>query len=106
MRNVLNRKKNQASDFSDFYFFELWSFFVIFLLKSPQFSMNFHDYLKNKNRKNGKINFSFDSAYCASFMKMGAKLRGGGSVYPYLGQGHVSLLIYRKTIKKTTSFKP
>ena len=29
---------------------------VIFVLKSPQFSMNFHDNLKNKNRK---IDFSF-----------------------------------------------
>ena len=25
-----------------------------------------------------KIDFSFDSAHCASFIKMGAKLRGGG----------------------------
>ena len=37
--------------------------------------MNFYDNLKNKNRK---IYFSFDSALSASFMKMGAKLRGGG----------------------------
>ena len=37
--------------------------------------MNFNDNLKNKN---WKIVFSFDSAYCASFIKMGAKLRGGG----------------------------
>ena len=43
---------------------------------------------KNKN-KNRKIDFLFYSAHCASFMKMGAKLRGGGggSADPYLGQG-------------------
>ena len=27
MPNRLNQKKNQISDFSDFYFFELWLFF-------------------------------------------------------------------------------
>ena len=48
---------------------------VIFVLKAPQFSMNFHDNPKNKNQK---IDFSFDSAHCTSFIKMGAKLRGGG----------------------------
>ena len=50
---------------------------VIFLLKLPQFLMNFHDILKNKNRKNRKIDFSFDSAHCPFFIKTGAKLRGG-----------------------------
>ena len=47
--------------------------------------MTFHDNSKNENRK---IGFLFDSALCASVMKMGAKLRGGGSAYRYLGQGH------------------
>ena len=49
--------------------------------------MNFHD-----NSKNWKIDFSFDSAHCATFMKLGAKPRGMGggrsSAHPYLGQGH------------------
>ena len=31
------------------------------------------------------IDLSFDSAYCASFMKVGSKLRGGGSAYLQLG---------------------
>ena len=34
--------------------------------------MNFHDNLKNKNRK---IDFPFDSAHCTSFMKIEAKLK-------------------------------
>ena len=34
--------------------------------------MNFHDNSKNKNQK---IDFSFDSAHCASFIIIGAKLR-------------------------------
>ena len=47
--------------------------------------MNFRDDSKNKIRK---IDFSFDSAHCASFMKMGAKMRWAGeSTHPYLVQG-------------------
>ena len=42
--------------------------------KNCQFSMNFHDKSKNKNRTK---DFSFDSAHCASFMKVRSKLRGG-----------------------------
>ena len=34
-----------------FLFFELWSFWYIFVLESPQFSMNFHDNSKNRNLK-------------------------------------------------------
>ena len=79
MRNVLNRKKNQILDFSDFYF----SSYGHFCSRNCPFPMNFHDNSKNKNRK---MDFSFDSALYASFMKMGVKLRGG-SAYPYLGQG-------------------
>ena len=43
---------------------------------------------------NRKIDFSFDSAHCASSMKMGAKL-SGESACPYLGQ---ALKIYMKVI--------
>ena len=42
--------------------------------------MSFHDNSKNKNRKNRKIVFSFVSAHCVSFMKVGSKLRGGVSI--------------------------
>ena len=69
MRNVLKRMKNQSNDFSDFYF----SSYDHFCTQNCQFSMNCHDNSKNKDRK---IDFSFDSAYCASFFKMEAKLRG------------------------------
>ena len=43
----------------------------------PNFSLwyFFHN-SKNKNRRNGKIDFSYDSALCAALMKMGAKLKG------------------------------
>ena len=41
---------------------------------------------KKKNRKNRKIDFSFVSAHCASFIKIWTFLRGR-SAYPYLGQG-------------------
>ena len=42
---------------------------------------------KNINRKNQKIDFSFESALCASFMEMEAKLRGGGFCIFLLGTG-------------------
>ena len=60
-----DRKKNHISDFSDFHF----SSYGHFCTKNCQFSMNFHDNSKNKNRK---IDFLFDSTHCASFMKMRA----------------------------------
>ena len=67
---------------------------VIFVLKSPHFSMNFHENSKNKNRK---INFSFDSAHRASFMKMRAQLRGGeGVCISLLGTGPLHLLVTSK----------
>ena len=68
MRNVLQRMKNQ---FSVFYF----SSYGNFCAQNCQFSMNFHDNSKNKNKK---MDFSFNSAHYASLIKMGAKLRGGG----------------------------
>ena len=69
MRNVLNRKRNPISDFSDFNF----SSYGHFCTKNSKFSLNFHDNSKNKSRK---IDFSLDLAHCASFMRMGAILRG------------------------------
>ena len=57
--NRPNRKKNQISDFYDFYFWVM----VIFVFKTPQFSMNFPDNSENKNRK---IDYLFDSAHCMS----------------------------------------
>ena len=76
MRNALNRKQNKISDFK-------FSSYCHFYTKNCHFSKKFHDNSKNKIRK---IDFSFDSAHCASFMKMRAKPRGG-SAHPYLGQG-------------------
>ena len=66
---------------SNFRFFPIFILrvMVIFVTSSHQFSMNFRDNLKNKNRK---IDFLFDSKHCASFIKTGAKLRGGWSAYP------------------------
>jgi len=64
--------------FYRFLVIELWSFFT----KNCQFSMNFHDNSKNINRN---IDFPFDSAHCASFMKVGSKLKveeGGGAAHP------------------------
>ena len=51
IRNRMNRKKNQISDFSDFHFSSYGHFFVISVTSSLQFSMNFHNNLKNKNLK-------------------------------------------------------
>ena len=59
---------------------------VIFVLKSPQFSMNFHDNSKNKNLK---IDFSFVSAHYASSIKNESKLRrrgGGGFCISLVGK--------------------
>ena len=51
--------------------------------------MNFHDNLKNKNRK---IDFSFVSAHSAYFMKMGEKLGGGGGgLHILAGTGHLTV---------------
>ena len=36
--------------------------------------------------KIGKIDFSFDSALCASIIKMGAKTEGEGSAYSLMGK--------------------
>ena len=47
---------------------------VIFILKTPQFSMNFYDNSKNKNRKMD----SYILSHSASFMKTGSKLMGMG----------------------------
>ena len=65
-----DQKKNHSSDFSDFDFLSSGHFCT----KNCQFSIHFHDNSKNKNQK---IDFLFDSTHCASFMKMGARLRGG-----------------------------
>ena len=64
--NVHNRKKRGYP--KNFLVFNVTKFFS-------------HDNSKNKNRK---IDFSFDSAHCASFIKTEAKLRGE-SVYHQLG---------------------
>ena len=121
MRNVLNRKINQISDFSNFYFssyaekqcgrqfwnaverepvetrvlnttaskarykpkqcnyrkmqqfffsynFSKFHFSVIFVTSSPQFSMYFHDNLKNKNRRIFVLFFPFYSEHSAPFI--------------------------------------
>ena len=48
---------------------------VVFILKIGPFSMNIEYKIdhnsENENRKNRKIDFSIDSALCASFMKIG-----------------------------------
>ena len=48
-----------------------------FCSKNDQFSMKFHDNSRNRIYISRKIVFSFVSAHCASFMKMGWKLREG-----------------------------
>ena len=63
-------ESKEKADFSDLYFSSYGHFCA------PIFD---EFYEKSKNKK-FKIDFSFDSAHCASFMKMGAKLRG--SAYP------------------------
>ena len=70
-------KDAECAESSEKSIFRFLSFrvMVIFVLKSPQFSMNFHDNSKNKNRK---IDFSLDSAHYVSFIIKGEKLRGGG----------------------------
>ena len=62
-------ESKEKSDFSDF--FEL---LFIFVLKITSIFDEIHDKSKNKNRK---IDFSFVSEHCASFIKRGLKLRGG-----------------------------
>ena len=70
VQNRLNRKKNQISDFSDIYF----SSYDHFCSKNCQFSMNFNDNSRNKNRK---IVFFIRFSTFATLMKVGSKLRVG-----------------------------
>ena len=49
-------------------FFELWLFFVIFVIKNVNFRSIFQDTSKNKNSKNSKFGFSSYSADCRSFI--------------------------------------
>ena len=72
IRNRLNREKNK---YFQIFIFRVVVIFRHFCFKNCKFSMNFHDNSKNKS---GKIVFSFVSGHCASFMKVGSKLRGGG----------------------------
>ena len=86
---------------------------VIFVLKSHQFLMKFHDISKNKI---WKIYFSFVLAHYTSSIKTGSKLSGGGSAYLQLEkfQNKIKKTIannydektsQRKTIKKTSHIK-
>ena len=54
--------------FFRFLYFELQLFLVIFFTRNCQFTMNFHDNSKFKNRK---IDFSFDSANCVCISLFG-----------------------------------
>ena len=79
MRNVLKQMKNQFSDFLQFLVFEIWSFLYSKLV-------NFRWILSTKSTitqkikigKIRKIDFSSDSALCASFLKIWPFLRRGG----------------------------
>ena len=48
------------------------------------FRFSFFELTRKMKNKNLKVHFSFFSAHCAFFMKVGLKLRGGGggSAYP------------------------
>ena len=60
--------------------------------------MNFHDNSENKNRK---FDFPFDSAHCASFMKGGSKLRGGGLLIVKWYRAHIIIDGYMMAINLT-----
>ena len=79
MEDAESAESKEKVKFFRFLFFELWSFLY------PNFRWIFHDYLKNKNGKNWKINFSFVSAHCASSIGTGSKQREGEG-----GRGEVS----------------
>ena len=66
MRNVLNRKKNHVSDFSDLYF----SSYGENSSKIDNFELKNNHITKTKNRKYLKINFSFIPAHSASVMQI------------------------------------
>ena len=62
----------ESKEKSNFWFLQfIFRVMVIFVLKSSQFSMNFHDKSKNKN---WKIDLSFVSAHWASSIKTGSKM--------------------------------
>ena len=94
MRYVMNRKKNHVSDFSDIYFSSYGQFWSFLHPNHPNFRWIF-TITRKINRKNRKINFSFDSAHCASFMKIGSKLRGGRGGLHILSWDRALLLIIR-----------
>ena len=88
MRNMLNRKKNQVSELSVFYFSSYGDFWSFLYSNHSSFWWIFHDNSKNKN---WKIVYSFVSAHCASTIKIGSKLKGsrgrgwGGFCISFLG---------------------
>ena len=67
----MNRSKNQISDFSDFYF----SSYGYFCFKNCQFSMNFQDNSRNKNRK---IVFFIRFSTLRNFHESRIKIEGRG----------------------------
>ena len=79
MQNVLNRKKNQFSDFFS-------RVMVIFVLKSPQFSMNFYDNSKNKYILS-----------CVKYISLVGK-RPRWAYSTVRPQGRIYFLIYRRHV--------
>jgi len=63
--------------------------------------MNFHDNSKNKNRK---IDFSFVSAHCASFIKNRIKTEGGGPHILSWEKAYCPLKYYRIMYKMYASY--
>ena len=95
IQNRLNKKKKQISNFSNFHF----SSYGHFCSKYCQLSMNFHDNSSNKIRQ---IVFSFVSAHCACFLKVGSKLRGGGLHVVSWDRAHLILFWARSNIVLST----
>ena len=77
IRNRLNRKKNHISDFSDFYFSSYGHFLNIFVTSSLNLNELFTVTRKIYIGDFFSLFYSFYWAYCASFMKVGSKLRRG-----------------------------
>ena len=82
IRNVLNRKKNHISDFSDFYFLSYGQFCT----ENCQFSMHFHDSSKIKIRKIRKLIFHSIQHLAHLSWEWEKNWEDGGSAYPYFGQ--------------------
>ena len=105
MKDAKCAESNEITNFRFFrFYFWVMVIFGYFFTKNCQFSMDFHDSSKNEIRKYWNIYFSFVSAHCTSFMKVGSKLRSGGVCLSLLETEPVFYLTQKSQSRKCAPY--